>query len=289
MNMRKFIAWGLLSLSLQSPMIQAEPQDVQDEAGYATSTLDARVARLEKKAANQPLTEVVREMDRLKEELKKLRGQVEEMHNVLERQSGQTAALLQRNAELEARVQGAAPGAPVAPPIAVTSPEGAAASVPPATTTPEQSKAAGNIESALAAPKPQVVAPDPFARQKEYEHAFEILKAAKYTEAISEFQAFVAKYPTGDYSDSAHYWLGEALYVNRAFVPAREAFRKMIAEFPQSAKVPDAKLKLAFIEYENQQFPRARELLSEIVKGYPSSATAKMAEKRLERMRQENR
>lgn len=290
MNIFKPISLGLLSLSLHFPVAMAESSDIQDEAGYATSTLDARVARLEKKAANQPLTEVVREMDRLREELKKLRGQVEEMHNALERQSGQTAALLQRSVELEARLQGGAAGAPTvtSPPLAAAAAEGVT-SAPTTTNAADQPKPAGNIDSALAAPKPQVAPPDPFARQKEYEHAFEILKAAKYTEAISEFQAFVAKYPSGDYSDSAHYWLGEALYVNRAFVPAREAFRKMIVDFPQSAKVPDAKLKLAYIEYENQQYPRAKELLNEIVKGYPSSATAKMAEKRLERMRQENR
>lgn len=106
MNIFKPISLGLLSLSLHFPVAMAESSDIQDEAGYATSTLDARVARLEKKAANQPLTEVVREMDRLREELKKLRGQVEEMHNALERQSGQTAALLQRSVELEARLQG---------------------------------------------------------------------------------------------------------------------------------------------------------------------------------------
>lgn len=289
MNIMKSLALVFLALSLESPVIQAEPQDIQDEAGYATSTLDARVARLEKKAANQPLTEVVREMDRLKEELKKLRGQVEEMHNDLERQSGQMAALVQKNAELEARSPGGtATGAPASLPPAATAGEAAATGTS-VTGSPDQAKPPGNIDAALAAPKPQVTPPDPFARQKEYEHAFETLKAAKYTEAISEFQAFVAKYPTGDYSDSANYWLGEALYVNRAFVPAREAFRKMIADFPQSAKVPDAKLKLAYIEYENQQYPRARELLSEIAKNYPNSATAKMAEKRLERMRQENR
>lgn len=288
MNIYRPIAFGVLSLLLQSPAIQAEPQDLQDEAGYATSTLDARVARLEKRAANQPLTEVVREMDRLKEELKKLRGQVEEMHNALERQAGQTTALLQRNAELEARVQGGTPSAPVTiPPTSVVS-EGATANSA-VSSAPESPKPASTVESALATAKPQVTPPDPFARQKEYEHAFETLKAAKYTEAISEFQAFVAQYPTGDYSDSAHYWLGEALYVNRAFVPAREAFRKMIADFPQSTKIPDAKLKLAYIEYENQQYPKAKELLGEIVKSYPNSATAKMAEKRLERMRQENR
>jgi tol-pal system protein YbgF len=270
-------------LVLPIAVVHAEPVDLQDEAGYAASTLDARVARLEKKAANQPLTEVMREMDRLKEDVKKLRGQVEELRNTVERQSHQDegqAALVQRNADLEAKLSSSqATGTGSSSPV----PEQAAGVEPPKVLAPSA------VDEALSAPKSPPVAVDPFARQKEYEHAFETLKAAKYTDAISEFQAFVAKYPSGDYSDSAHYWLGEALYVNRAFVPAREAFRKMIADFPQSTKVPDAKLKLAFIEYENQQYPKARELLNDIVKSYPGTATSKMAEKRLERMRQENR
>ena len=276
-----FRAVPLLFLPIQG--IHAEPADLQDEAGYAASTLDARVARLEKKSANQPLTEVMREMDRLKEDVKKLRGQVEELRNTVDRQSRQDegqAALIQRNAELEAMIPATQPtGTSSASPA----PDGGEVVEPP------KAPAPSAVDAALSAPKSPPVAVDPFARQKEYEHAFETLKAAKYTDAISEFQAFVAKYPSGDYSDSAHYWLGEALYVNRAFVPAREAFRKMIADFPQSAKVPDAKLKLAFIEYENQQYPKARELLNDIVKSYPGTATSKMAEKRLERMRQENR
>lgn len=274
---------GLSFLIILMAAAHAQSQDLQDEAGYAASTLDARVARLEKKAANQPLNEVLREVDRLKEEVKKLHGQLEELRNAVEHQAhqddGQAAALLaQRNAELEAKLQS-------------SQPSGSASGVPSlgqseVNDSPKQPSA---VDAALSAPKPAPVAVDPLARQKEYEHAFETLKAAKYSDAISEFQSFVAKYPTGDYSDSAHYWLGEALYVNRAFVPAREAFREMIAAFPQSTKIPDAKLKLAFIEYENQQYPKAKELLNDIMKSYPGTATSKMAEKRLERMRQENR
>lgn len=296
MSKKILLSGGVLLFLFHLSLVHAESQDFQDEAGYAASTLDARVARLEKKAATQPLTEVVREMDRLKDDVKKLRGQVEELRNAMERQSrdagDQNAALIQKNAELQARLQqGEAAVAPPAATPPATEASGAAAAPPVASAPPavESPKSPSTVDAALAAPKPQPVAVDPMSRQKEYEHAFETLKAAKYTEAISEFQSFVAKYPTGDFSDSAHYWLGEALYVNRAFIPAREAFRKMIADFPQSAKVADAKLKLAYIEYENQQYPKARELLTDIVKSYPNSATAKMAEKRLERMHQENR
>lgn len=279
----KFRGISILFLSAIAAPCYAEPQGMVDEAGYATSTLDARVARLEKKVSAQPLTEVLREVDHLKEEMKRLRGQVEETHNLLERQvredQEQRDLLMQRIAVLEGR-------GPVAAGAASPSPEG---SVMTPSQTPEGSVSPSAVDQALSSQKTQASpAVDPALRKKEYEHAFETLKAAKYTEAISEFQAFVAKYPQGEFSDSAHYWLGEALYMNRAFVPAREAFRKMVTDFPQSAKVPDAKLKLAFIEYENQQYTKAREILDEVVKVYPETAAARMAEKRLERMRQEN-
>lgn len=265
-----------------------ESQVVLDEAGYATSTLDARVARLEKRLSSQTLTEVLREVDHLKEEVKKLRGQVEESRNLIDRElhesQEQRGLLEQRLAVLEGRAPVGAADPTVAPAPATSSSEGQGV-----TQKSEQAATPSAVDQALSNQKtPAEPALDPAARQKEYELAFQTLKAAKYTDAISEFQAFVAKYPSGEFSDSAHYWLGEALYMNRAFVPAREAFRKMVTDFPQSAKLPDAKLKLAFIEYENQQYPKAREILDEIVKAYPETAAAKMAEKRLERMRQEN-
>jgi tol-pal system protein YbgF len=135
---------------------------------------------------------------------------------------------------------------------------------------------------------PAVLAVDPAARQADYQKAFDTLKAGKYMEAIAGFQTFVARYPAGELSDNAQYWLGEAYYVNRDFAAAQQAFRKMVANFPQSAKVADASLKLAFIEYENGQYGQAKTLLNDIVKRYPESSAAKMAEKRLERMKQEN-
>ena len=129
---------------------------------------------------------------------------------------------------------------------------------------------------------------DPAVRQADYERAFTTLKSGKYTDAIAELQTFVAKYPTGEFSDSAQYWLGDAHFVNRDYAAAREAFRKMTTDFPQSAKVPDAQLKLAFIEYENQQYGKARTMLNDLIKRYPNTSAAQMAQKRLDRMRQES-
>ena len=285
---KRELIWALaLVAGLGSPEGQAQAvsdNPLQDEAGYGASTLESRVARLEKKTQTQANSEYARELERLKDDVRKLRGTIEELKNELAQHRDAQA---QQLADLAARVPGqsqaaagsATAGAPASP--VVQNPN-----LPPPVAAPARPSA---VDAALSAPpQPLAPPPDPMERQKEYEHAFETLKAAKYTDAAAEFQAFVAKYPKGEFSDSAQYWLGEAHYSNRAFVAAREAFKKMLADFPQSAKVADAKLKLGFIEYENQQYPKARELLNEVLKGYPETAAAKMAEKRLERMKQEN-
>lgn len=320
MQIRKLIS-GMTMAGLLAPGFSSAESGYygqgQDEAGYAASTLDSRVARLEKRMSGQPLAEMSRDIDRLREDIRLLRGAVEELRNGLDKVRKQDkdryAELEKRNAELESRLLMLAPGsfatpgttlppapgtdpnapAPLPgvglPGVALPAPVGSPAD--PATAAglnPDGSVAAAPLPATAAPVVPAPPPPDPAARQRDYERAFETLKAGKYTDAIAEFQTFVAKYPAGDFSDNAQYWLGEAHYVNRDYAAARESFRTLVKDFPQSGKVADAQLKLAFIEYENQQFAKARSLLNEVVKQYPETSVAKMAEKRLERMKQEN-
>ena len=289
--MRKTELRGALLLSAvlgsSQSLAQSSSEGVlQDEAGYGASTLESRVSRLEKRSQAQAAGEVTKDMERLRDEVRKLRGTVEELKNELSQlRDAEAQQVADLNARLQAQPQPAVSAAatPGAPAVSATIQN---PNLPPPAAPQTRPSA---VDAALSAP-PQAVAPppDPLLRQKEYDHAFETLKAAKYTDAAAEFQTFIAKYPKGEFSDSAQYWLGEAHYSNRAFVAAREAFKKMLVDFPQSAKVADAKLKLGFIEYENQQYPKAREILNEVLKNYPDTAAAKMAEKRLERMKQEN-
>ena len=291
---------------------------LRDEAGYASTTLDARVSRLEKRVSGQPLVDMSRDIERLQEEVKKLRGTVEELRNGMDKarklEREHYAALEKRNEELEAKFT---PLLPPPPPSVVVAPADSTAVTPGSATTPLTPGSAAapiNIQNQPATsppvagvnpaqvpgsvPMPETIQipeavvapppPDPKIRQQDYERAFEKLKAGRYTDAIAEFQTFVAKYPTGEYSDNAQYWLGEAHYVNRDFVAARESFRKMTTEFPQSSKVADAELKLAFIEYENQQYGKAKGMLNELIRKHPNSSAAQMAQKRLDRMKQEN-
>jgi len=330
MKVKNLLAAAVIAALVNSETCLAEIRDDgqgRDEAGYAATTLDSRVSRLEKRLTGQPLTEMSRDIESLRAEIKKLRGTVEELRNGLDKakkvEKDHYADLEKRNADLDAKFTAltgppptvelapppipavsvtdpsapAAPGAATAP--GVTTPGAAPASLPPTTAAPGAAPMDPAAGAAIQTPGPEAAfnqpppppppPPDPKIRQRDYEQAFETLKAGKYTDAIADFQTFVAKYPSGEFSDSAQYWLGEAHYVNRDYVAARESFRRMLTEFPQSSKVPDAELKLAYIEYENEQFARAKSMLNDLVKRHPDSSAAKMAEKRLERMKQEKR
>jgi len=310
MKVKNTLAALMFAGLMGSALCPAEARDDgqgRDEAGYATATLDSRVSRLEKRLMGQPLTEMSREIDSLRSEIKNLRGVVEELRNGFDKAKKQErehhAALEKRNADLEAKLAAltatppmpAAPSTdPTVPPLPPVGVEPSGAPVATAATgvTPTDPATAATVpgfEVAFNEPPPPPPPPDPKIRQRDYEQAFETLKAGKYTDAIADFQTFVAKYPTGEFSDSAQYWLGEAHYVNRDYVAARESFRKMLSDYPQSSKVADAELKLAYIEYENEQYAKAKSMLNDLVKRHPDSSAAKMAEKRLERMKQEKR
>jgi tol-pal system protein YbgF len=291
-----WVAAGLACASLAHAQQYDRPYDQPyDQSGYGVSTLDERVARLEKRLSGDALAEMANRTERLQSEVLKLRGTVEELTHSLDKLKKQQRDMY---GELDQRLDKAESAVPVAPvpPVAVP-PAGTAPGIDPnAPPVAPAAPAAPPPDAAAATPPPAAVAPpppppapvvDPAARAAAYQKAFNTLKEGKYTEAIRDFKNYVAAYPGGENADSAYYWLAEAYYVNRDFNSARDTFRKVARDFPKSAKLPDAHLKLGFIEYENGQYAAARDLLGDVVKRFPDSSAAKMAEKRLERMRQE--
>lgn len=292
MTKTKFAGWmavGLAYAALAGAEQYDRPYDQPyDQSGYGASTLDERVARLEKRLSGETLMEMANRIEKLQGEVLRLRGTVEELGHELDKAKRQQREMY---GDLDQRLKAAA--APPPPPVAAApsvapSPADATPPAPdPGAAAPAVSVPTPSAPAAAPPPPPPAPVVDPAVRQAAYQKAFNTLKEGKYTEAIRDFKGYVANYPSGDNTDSAYYWLAEAYYVNRDFNSARDTFRRLIRDFPKSAKVSDAHLKLGFIEYENAQYGAAKELLNGVIKNYPDSSAAKMAEKRLERMRQE--
>ena len=132
-----------------------------------------------------------------------------------------------------------------------------------------------------AVPVPQV---DERREKLDYQNAYDLLILGRNREAIAGFGNFLQSYPNGTYSDNAHYWLGEANYVERQFSEAIDRFNVVISQFPASRKVPDARLRKGFALYELQRYGEARQELIQVEREYRGRSIAALARRRIEQM-----
>jgi len=146
-----------------------------------------------------------------------------------------------------------------------------------ATTAPTMTPSTG-AETGISVAQP---AADPVQMQVEYDRAFNLLKLSQYEPAIQAFTAYLSKYPTGDYSDNAQYWLGEAYYVTRQFEQALLEYNKLIVNFPHSQKYTHALLKIGYCYQELGRIGEAKKYLQALTRQYPGETASRLAEERL--------
>jgi tol-pal system protein YbgF len=208
--------------------------------------------------------QIVTQIQQLQAELRDLRGALEEnshdVSNLKRRQREFYLDLDRRLIELESRPASSDEEAP-----AVSS--AGAANQPPAEQAGDGSPAELKIRE-----------------QQAYRQAFDLLKAAKYDQAIIAYQQFLQLYPNGEYADNARYWVGEAHYVTRNFDKALIEFNRLLELHPASSKRPDAELKIGYIFYEQGKWAEARQLLSRVASNASASTAARLAKTRLDRM-----
>ena len=246
----KFRAALLLGLWLAAGAAHAGLFD-DEEARRAISDLRVQ-AEANRKAAEERLTKIetlaqdrsidlARQIDELKQDLARLRGQIEVQANQIEtldrRQKDLYVDLDARLRKLEA--------------------------------------------SAQAQEKQAASAPDPVAEGKAYEAALNQFKLGNYQASVAAFQGFLATYPESPQVSSAQYWIGNAYYALRDYKMAIAAQQKLLASWPDSAKAPDALLNIASSQAEMGEARAARETLQSLVKKYPGTPAADQAKQRL--------
>jgi tol-pal system protein YbgF len=112
-----------------------------------------------------------------------------------------------------------------------------------------------------------------------YQSAYGYVKARNFAEAVKAFQAFLAKFPLGQYAPNAHYWLGELYLVVEPPDPelARQSFKLLLDQYPDNPKVPDSLYKLGKVHYLKGNSERSREYLDQVVATYPGHPAAQLA------------
>ncbi|MFC7294270.1 tol-pal system protein YbgF [Marinobacter aromaticivorans] len=104
----------------------------------------------------------------------------------------------------------------------------------------------------------------------------------KYDQAISALYEFIDKYPEGDLTVNAYYWLGEVYLVKPQLEQARQAFSIVATRYADHRKAPDALYKLGITLARLDKNSEARRQMEQVLADYPESEAARLARKFLD-------
>lgn len=231
---------------------------IEAEMRQRSAANEERVARVENNVKNLGIIDLLNQIEELKNEVARLRGQLEVVNNEIasvdKKQKDFYVDIDSRLRRLEQ-----SPSANASQPALGTAPTNLAPPAPPA--------------------DPKTLA----LEKKSYDAAYSLFLKKDYARAVPALQAFVDVYPASQLAPSAQYWIGLALQNKRDYKQSLAAQQTLIKKYPDSTKVPDALLAIASMEAEQGNSANAKGKLEEIVTRYPNSDAAAKARQRLGR------
>jgi tol-pal system protein YbgF len=257
--------------------VKADLKAQQDAVG-------ARIGKLEEALKSQALLDLFTQLEALKVEMNKLRGQIEVLNNSVE-----STGKRQRDMylDLDTRVrrfeQQGGPPAPAAVTPAAASPAPAlpASAAAPAVPAAVKPGAAPAAVTASVAPSAAVATVDSAAETRAYEAAQGERRVGNYQGAIVAFQNFIKQFPKSNLAPRAQYWIGDSYFNLRDFRLAVVSQQALIKNYPDSPSVPDAMLNMASSQIEMGESVLGKKTLEELMAKFPISDAADKAKRRL--------
>ena len=220
----------------------------------------------EKKADKASLVELQSQHEALKQEVAKLRGEIEVLtQKVGEIESRQKDFYVDLDDRLR-RLEGKPPAARAQ---SESEPDAQGAQ---ATETPKEGTEA---KAQPSADKPAV--PVQSAEEVDFDAAEKRFRAGNYKGAISGYSRFIQKYPNSNRLGHAYYQLGNAYYLQKDYKNAYQNQAVIIKRFPKNPVAPDAMLNMATCQIGMNNVAGAKKTLTDLTKNYPSSNAAKRA------------
>lgn len=245
---------------------------------------DARIAKLEEAMRGQGMLDLLNQVETLRQDVNRLRGQIEVLNNTAEntakRQRDMYVDLDTRLRKIEQGGAGATAPSPGPSPAAGAAPATAGAAAAPATAAAAPPPAAGAKPPPAAAPASGAVAVDP-NETRAYEAAQNQRRIGNYQGAIFGFQNFLKQYPRSTLAPRAQYWIGDSYFNLRDFKNAIAAQQALVKAYPDSPSVPDALLNIASSQAELGDATASRRTLEDLVARHPASDAAEKARRRL--------
>jgi len=231
------------------------------QAQSSTPAFQNNSSEAQRKAANSQATaELFYMIQQLQQTVRELQGQVEEQGYQIERlqQQGRDryVDLDQRLLDLAKKLEERGGSAPDPSPAGASAGSG------------EQEKT----------PTKAYRPPEPDEKQA-YNEIISLIREEKaYDAAIGRLYEFIDKYPEGDLTVNAYYWLGEVYLAKPQLEQAKQAFTIVATRYADHRKAPDAIYKLGVTLNRLGETQEARRRMESVVNKYPESGAAKLAQ-----------
>ena len=245
----------LLPAALLLAFTQAQAGLFDDEvARQRTEALQVQVSNLSQRVedAGKNQFDFANQIESLKAELAKLRGQLDELnYNLDATQKRQKDFYVDLDNRLRRFEQAAADKT------------GAVTNDP----------TAGGGD----ATKPAATAANPANEGKDYEAALVALKVSRFKDALTGFSAFIKNYPNSAQQASAHFWAGYVAMQLKDYGKAQDFYGKVAANWPADPRAADALAEQASAMEAVGDKAGARKVWETLVEKYPGSDAAKRA------------
>lgn len=206
--------------------------------------------------AQLPARDVHYKMQLLEDEVRSMRGLLEEMNNEIRQlKKRQMDDYMDLDRRLSAILSGSS---------------GAATISGAGTTSADRATGIGDAGKGSVGKTAAVVTPKASSSEDEarhYNEAYQQLKNGKVNEAVTAFKAHIAKYPNGKYTANAHYWLGEIYVLQNNLELARQSFSTVVDNYPIHRKASDSTFKLGQVYFMLGNKAKAKELLEKAAAG----------------------
>lgn len=229
-------------------------------SSWAKSELELRLTRLENIVENELNIGLINQLDAMQQEIRELRGKVEEQQNAMQSLNQKQDKLF---VNLDSRLNNLNPAPNPNPNTNI------------------------NVDF-----KSEVVTST--SEQEAFDSAYKLMNTKKYDAAITEFKDLLWQFPEGTLAASAYYWLGEIYLLqwqqNRSdqalLDQAKQSFTTVTNKYQGNTKEADALLKLGMIEIDLGNWTQAKEILTRVIQKQPNSSRARIAAGKLQRLQQ---
>lgn len=115
-----------------------------------------------------------------------------------------------------------------------------------------------------------------------YNNAFQLIRERQFDESVVAMELFINTYPESPLVLDARFWRGQVFDVLGKDRQAIEAFKTLTIDAPEYRRILQVKVKLGKLLIKNQEVVNGRKILEEVIAEAPASVEAGLASRELD-------